>query len=125
MGSYYFYAYWDYRFLSLMVLSTVVDYAIGLKLGATEDESTRKRLLWMSMSMNLGLLGIFKYLGFFVDSFVDLATAIGFAAHRPTLGILLPVGISFYTFQTMSYTIDIYRRRLSPTGSCRARGPPR
>ena len=115
LGSYYFYAYWDVRFLSLILLSTCVDYVIGLRLHAATDPTVRKRLLWLSVSINLGLLAIFKYLGFFVDSFVDLAEAIGFAAHRPTLGILLPVGISFYTFQTMSYTIDIYRRKLKPT----------
>ncbi len=114
-GSYYFYAYWDVRFLSLIVLSTVVDYVVGLRMHASDDDLTRKRLLLVSVCLNLGLLGVFKYLGFFVDSFVDMATAIGFEAHRPTLGILLPVGISFYTFQTMSYTIDIYRRRLEPT----------
>jgi len=117
VGSYYFYAYWDYRFLGLIVLSTVVDYFVGLRLQDTEDEPTRKRWLWVSVCVNLGMLAIFKYLGFFVDSFIDAANALGVEAHRPTLGILLPVGISFYTFQTMSYTIDIYRRKLEPTTS--------
>ena len=115
VGSYYFYAYWDVRFLSLILLSTVVDYLVGIRVHAASEDRIRRRWLWLSVSVNLGLLAIFKYLGFFVDSFVDLVEAFGFAAHRPTLGILLPVGISFYTFQTMSYTIDIYRRRLEPT----------
>ena len=117
VGSAFFYAYWDWRFLSLITFSTLLDYFVGLRLHGEEEPGRRKRWLLLSMAANLGLLAIFKYLGFFVDSTVDLLHGLGLSAHLPTLQILLPVGISFYTFQTMSYTIDIYRRKLEPTGS--------
>ncbi|MED5393215.1 MAG: MBOAT family O-acyltransferase [Actinomycetota bacterium] len=114
-ASYVFYGWWDWRFLSLIWLSTLVDFVAGRGIHATND--TRHRRLWLSCSLgtNLGMLGFFKYAGFFVDSFVDLLASFGVAASTGTLGIILPVGISFYTFQTMSYSIDIYRRVLEPT----------
>ena len=113
--SYAFYAAWDWRFLSLIVVSTLVDYVVGLRLG---DERARRRpWLLLSLAVNLGLLGFFKYFGFFVGSAADLIRFLGFEAHEPTLAIVLPVGISFYTFQTLSYSIDVYRRRLAPTRS--------
>lgn len=115
VASYVFYGAWDWRFLSLIMLSTVVDYFIGLKMAAEDDQTRRKRLLWMSLGVNLGMLAIFKYLGFFVDSFQAMLAGIGYEADPVMLGIVLPVGISFYTFQTLSYTIDIYRRNLEPT----------
>ncbi|GMV82550.1 MAG: O-acyltransferase [Planctomycetota bacterium] len=114
VGSYLFYGWWDWRFLSLMVFSSVVDYAMGLKIADSPDSPHRKKWLWISMVVNLGLLGFFKYFNFFVDSTVGMLGALGFEAHRPTLEIVLPVGISFYTFQTMSYTIDVYRGSLKP-----------
>jgi D-alanyl-lipoteichoic acid acyltransferase DltB (MBOAT superfamily) len=113
-ASYVFYASWDWRFLSLILFSTAVDYWVGLRLPQTADGPRRTRLLLLSLSTNLGLLGVFKYFGFFAQSLGDLLTAIGFAVEPVTLRIVLPVGISFYTFQTLSYTVDVYRRRLEP-----------
>jgi len=113
--SYVFYAAWDWRFLSLIWFSTLVDYGVGLGLGRVESPVRRKLLLAVSLSANLGLLGVFKYAGFFVDSAAHLAHAFGVELSTPTLLIVLPVGISFYTFQTLSYSIDIYRRQLEPT----------
>ncbi|RIV30521.1 MBOAT family protein [Flagellimonas lutimaris] len=116
IASYIFYGWWDYRFLSLIVLSTLVDYFVGRYMGKVIDAKLRKRLLWLSVSFNLGLLGFFKYYNFFVDSFVDSFSLFGIQLGQVwTLEILLPVGISFYTFQTMSYTLDIYRKQLEPT----------
>ncbi|MGR3501231.1 MBOAT family O-acyltransferase [Pseudaestuariivita sp.] len=115
VASYVFYGAWDWRFLSLIVLSTFVDYVIGQKIHAESAEVRRKRLLMISVAVNLGMLGFFKYFGFFTDSFQALARTIGYEPDPLTLSIILPVGISFYTFQTMSYTIDIYRRRLAPS----------
>lgn len=114
IGSYFFYGWWDYRFLSLIVFSTLVDYYLGRKLYETTDQPTRKRLLHCSLFSNLGLLFFFKYFNFFIESFVDISASIGLSADMHTLNILLPVGISFYTFQTMSYTIDIYKKKLTP-----------
>ncbi len=111
-GSYFFYSCWDVRFLSLIILSTVVDYSIGLALQTTEAESRRRALLVLSLTVNLGLLAIFKYFGFFVESFVAMASAVGWQVSGPTIDILLPVGISFYTFQTLSYSIDVYQRKI-------------
>jgi alginate O-acetyltransferase complex protein AlgI len=113
--SYAFYAAWDWRFLSLIWFSTLVDYGVGLGLARTERLGPRKLLIAASLTANLGLLGVFKYAGFFVDSAVRLADAFGTELSTPTLSIVLPVGISFYTFQTLSYSIDIYRRQLEPT----------
>ena len=117
VASYVFYGWWDVRFLSLIVISTLVDYGVGRALGRATDEGLRRRLLAASMVTNLGILGFFKYFDFFVESFAGLVGAFGLQANVTTLNILLPVGISFYTFQTMSYTIDIYRGQLRPTGS--------
>ena len=114
-SSYAFYGYWDPRFLALLALSTVVDYVIGRRLEATEDERARKRLVTLSVLVNLGVLGFFKYFGFFVESTAALLDTMGLPANVKTLEILLPVGISFYTFQTLSYTIDVYRRAMPAT----------
>ena len=114
--SYVFYAWWDYRFLSLIFLSTIVDYIIGLNIPKQNSEKNQKLLLWCSVLFNLSVLGFFKYYNFFVDSWIDLFNSIGYETKSVwTLNIILPVGISFYTFQTMSYTIDIYRKKLEPT----------
>ncbi|MBL3705546.1 MBOAT family protein [Sulfitobacter sp. BDSS02] len=114
VASYVFYGAWDWRFLGLIAFSTVVDYLVGLSLARTSDETRRRHLLTISMVTNLGLLGVFKYFNFFIGSFVALADGMGMSVSIPVLYIVLPVGISFYTFQTMSYTIDVYRRELEP-----------
>jgi alginate O-acetyltransferase complex protein AlgI len=116
VSSYVFYGWWDYRFLSLIFLSTIVDYIIGLNIPKQDSEKKQKLLLWCSVLFNLSVLGFFKYYNFFVDSWIDLFSSIGYEIKSVwTLNIILPVGISFYTFQTMSYTIDIYRKKLEPT----------
>ncbi|NEN25314.1 MBOAT family protein [Cryomorpha ignava] len=115
LASYVFYGWWDWRFLSLILFSTLVDYTIGLQMGKTERVSKRKVLLWTSLLVNLGLLGFFKYYNFFVDNFITAFSFFGHDFQAGTLNVILPVGISFYTFQTLSYTIDVYRRQLEPT----------
>jgi len=115
VASYYFYGSWDWRFTSLLAISTVVDYFVGLRLQRTADPGSRKHLMALSVLVNLGILGFFKYFNFFVDSGARLLAGFGFDPNLPALRIVLPVGISFYTFQTMSYTLDIYRRRFEPT----------
>jgi len=116
VSSYVFYGWWDYRFLSLIFLSTIVDYVIGLNITDKSSKKIQKILLWCSILFNLGVLGFFKYYNFFIDSWIDLFSSIGYNIKSVwTLNIILPVGISFYTFQTMSYTIDIYRKQLKPT----------
>lgn len=117
LSSYVFYGWWDWRFLSLLWISTAVDFIVGRAMFRTEDQKTRKRLLWVSVGVNLGLLGLFKYFNFFYDSFVDLLGHVGLSATGPAFHVILPVGISFYTFQTLSYTLDIYLRRMEPTDS--------
>lgn len=116
-ASYVFYGYWDWRFLFLILASTVLDFFVGRALYRAEDRSRRKLLLLCSVAGNLGFLGFFKYFNFFVDSFADLAAVFGLQLDFVHLHIILPVGISFYTFQTMSYTIDIYRGKFAPTNS--------
>ncbi len=113
--SYAFYAAWDWRFLSLILFSTAVDYCIGILLTQTDNQSKRRWLLAVSLVANLGLLAFFKYCGFFVESSQELFSLLGLPFKTETLNIILPVGISFYTFQTLSYTIDVYRRQLNPT----------
>ncbi|MFK7935019.1 MAG: MBOAT family protein, partial [Saprospiraceae bacterium] len=111
-ASYFFYGWWDWRFLSLIVTSTLLDYYIGLRLDNTEDQGTRKNLLVASMVVNLGFLAFFKYFNFFIDSFSEAMQSIGLSPGFNTLYIILPVGISFYTFQSMSYTIDAYYKKI-------------
>ena len=115
IASYVFYAAWDWRFLGLIIFSTIVDYIVGLRMERETQQLSRRRLLWVSVGVNLGMLAVFKYFGFFATSFSDLLASIGYEADPFILSIVLPVGISFYTFQTLSYTIDIYRRDLKPT----------
>jgi len=117
VASYYFYGRWDWRFLGLLLVSSLVDYGVGLALERTADVRRRKLLLWISVGINLGILGFFKYFDFFVTSLKEALEGLGITLDTATLGIILPVGISFYTFQTMSYTIDIYRRQMKPTRS--------
>jgi D-alanyl-lipoteichoic acid acyltransferase DltB (MBOAT superfamily) len=114
-SSYVFYGWWDWRFLSLILFSTIVDYTIGQRLIKEEHKSKRKVLLWTSITVNLGFLGFFKYYNFFLENFVDAFSLFGMQINANSLNIILPVGISFYTFQTLSYTIDVYRKKLEPT----------
>ena len=115
VASYAFYGAWDPRFLLLLLGSTIVDYFVARELVATDSTRKRRWLLFVSCAVNLGSLGFFKYFNFFVESADALLAAVGLEALGGRLDIVLPVGISFYTFQTMSYTIDVYRGRLRPT----------
>lgn len=117
LASYAFYAAWDWRFLSLIMLTTGMDYLIALQISRSENQHKRRQWLILSLWTNLGLLGVFKYFNFFLDSFVALSEGLGFSVSVPVLQIVLPVGISFYTFQSLSYTIDVYRRDIQPTRS--------
>jgi D-alanyl-lipoteichoic acid acyltransferase DltB (MBOAT superfamily) len=115
VASYIFYGWWDWRFLSLIIISSTLDFNIGLLLKKQQNETKRKLILLMSLVLNLGFLGFFKYYNFFVDSLVSSFTLLGKPLNISTLRIILPVGISFYTFQSLSYTIDVYRKKLEPT----------
>ena len=115
VSSYVFYGWWDWRFLSLILFSTVVDYLIGRRLRTEDKQFKRKVLLWTSILVNFGFLGFFKYYNFFLENFVDAFSLFGMQINANSLNIILPVGISFYTFQTLSYTIDVYRKKLEPT----------
>ncbi len=115
VASYVFYGAWDWRFLSLIWLSTAIDFAVGIGLSRSDDPRVRKRLVAVSMLSNLGILGFFKYFGFFVSSATELLGALGLGLETRTLSIVLPVGISFYTFQSMSYAIDVYRGEMPAT----------
>jgi alginate O-acetyltransferase complex protein AlgI len=114
-SSYLFYGWWDWRFLSLILFSSLVDYFVGLGLLKQENQSKRKILLWTSIIINLGFLGLFKYYNFFLDNLLNAFSFFGTEIKSNSLNIILPVGISFYTFQTMSYSIDVYKRKLEPT----------
>lgn len=112
VASYTFYAFWDVRFLPLLAAASLVDFYVGKGLDATDDTRRRKQLLAVSLVWNLGALGFFKYTNFFLDSTVDLLTSLGFSVSRPSLQIVLPVAISFFTFQSIAYTVTVYRRRM-------------
>jgi alginate O-acetyltransferase complex protein AlgI len=114
VASWFFYAMWDWRFLGLMWLTTAVDFGVGRYLAAHEDERQRKIAFGLSLGLNLTVLGFFKYFNFFVGSAADLLQGFGLDATEPTLKVLLPVGISFYTFHGISYTFDVYRRHIEP-----------
>ena len=111
-GSYLFYAAWDWRFLGLILASTLIDFIIGQCI--EKDRARKKLYVTISLVSNLGILGIFKYFNFFIESAIDFAAVFGAELNHTTLNIILPVGISFYTFQTLSYTLDIYRKKLKP-----------
>lgn len=113
--SYVFYGWWDWRFLSLIIFSTIIDYLVGIKLKSEKNQFKRKVLLWTSILVNLGFLGFFKYYNFFLKNFIIAFSFFGTEIKADALSFILPVGISFYTFQTLSYTIDVYKRRLEPT----------
>jgi D-alanyl-lipoteichoic acid acyltransferase DltB (MBOAT superfamily) len=119
VASYIFYGWWDWRFLFLILFSTLLDFYVGQAIyKCSEDKIKARYWLWLSLFCNVGLLGFFKYYNFFIDSFVDMFSAMGYQMKSTwTLRIILPVGISFYTFQTMSYSFDIYYKKLKPTKS--------
>lgn len=113
-ASYFFYACWDYRFLFLLVFSTGLDYFTAIKISSASNSSHRRFWLWLSIVINLGFLGIFKYYNFFIDSFSKSLSSFGIEGSLWTLNIILPVGISFYTFHGLSYIIDVYKDRIKP-----------
>ncbi|QCE40116.1 MBOAT family O-acyltransferase [Psychroserpens sp. NJDZ02] len=115
LASYTFYGWWDWRFLFLIFLSSIIDYLVGISLSKQENLTKRKTLLWISIIANLGFLCFFKYYNFFIENFVSAFSFFGTEIKPNTLNIILPVGISFYTFQTLSYTIDVYKKKLEPT----------
>ncbi|MCA9510912.1 MAG: MBOAT family protein [Myxococcales bacterium] len=112
VASYVFYGWWDWRFLGLIAFSSALDYGVGLALADAESPRRRRALLAVSLLANLGLLGFFKYCNFFIDTAADALRLLGYEPSMHALAIVLPVGISFYTFQTLSYTIDLYRRQI-------------
>lgn len=112
IASYFFYACWDWRFLFLLIFSTLLDYYTGIKMSNTKHKISKKIWFWLSISTNLGFLGIFKYYNFFSQSFADAISNFGVHINLLTLNIILPVGISFYTFHGLSYVIDIYKDRI-------------
>jgi len=112
VSSYFFYACWDWRFLFLLIFSTVLDYYTGIKMSEAKNPAVKKFWFWLSISINLGFLGVFKYYNFFAESFAAAVANFGFEAHPWTLKVILPVGISFYTFHGLSYVIDIYKDRI-------------
>lgn len=114
-ASYFFYACWDYRFLFLLIFSTLLDYYTGLKMGGVKDKKGKRGWFWLSVIVNLGLLIWFKYYNFFAGSFAELLSHFGIRTNIWTLRIILPIGISFYTFHGLSYVIDIYNGKIKPT----------
>jgi alginate O-acetyltransferase complex protein AlgI len=111
-ASYYFYSCWDWRFLFLLVFSTLLDYFSAIQIEKSDTPVQRKMWLWLCVSINLGFLGVFKYYNFFASSFAEMVSAIGFKTNPLLLDLILPVGISFYTFHGLSYIIDIYYKRI-------------
>ncbi|MDA1307638.1 MAG: MBOAT family protein [Acidobacteria bacterium] len=117
VASYYFYAAWDWRFASLIIGSTLVDYFVAHAIARADDPQRRRYLLWSSLAFNFGMLGFFKYFNFFADSLVAAFAVLGWHASPVTLHVVLPIGISFYTFMTVSYVVDVYRGDIPPTDS--------
>lgn len=117
VAGYFFYGFWDWRYLGLLMFSTIVDYYVGYFLVRVDDQHKRKILITTSVVVNLTFLGFFKYFGFFVNEMAELLTSLGFQPNLPVLHIVLPVGISFYTFQSMAYTLDIYRGLAKPANN--------
>ena len=112
VSSYFFYACWDWRFLFLLIFSTLLDYYTGIKMSDAKNQNSKKFWFWLSISINLGFLGVFKYYNFFAESLASALDNIGLNVNPWTLKIILPVGISFYTFHGLSYVIDIYKDRI-------------
>lgn len=114
VSSYFFYACWDWRFMFLLIFSTLLDYFTGIKIHEATSKGNKKFWLWLSVGINLGFLGVFKYYNFFASSFADGLSLLGFNANLGSLEVILPVGISFYTFHGLSYVIDLYKDRIKP-----------
>ena len=112
LASYFFYSCWDWRFLFLLLFSTLLDYFTGVKMSDTLNLEKKKKWFWISVIINLGFLGVFKYYNFFSNSFSELLLSFGLKVSITTLDVVLPVGISFYTFHGLSYVIDIYKGRI-------------
>lgn len=117
VASYIFYGWWDWRFLFLIAFSSLIDFQVAKTLSRASNELSRRYLLALSLATNLGLLFLFKYYGFFAESLDSAFQSLGVTLDLPTLKLILPVGISFYTFQTLSYTIDVYRRQLEASNN--------
>lgn len=115
VASYVFYGWWDWRFLGLLIATSVVDYCVGLGIERADDKKTKRLILVWSLVANLGTLGFFKYYNFFVGSFVQAFASLGIELHAATLQVILPVGVSFYTFQALTYTVGVYRGTVKPT----------
>jgi alginate O-acetyltransferase complex protein AlgI len=113
-SSYLFYACWDWRFMFLLIFSTLLDYFTGIKMSTANTTSLKKFWFWLSITVNLGFLGVFKYYNFFATSFAEALSNVGLQVNPWTLKVILPVGISFYTFHGLSYVIDIYKDRIKP-----------
>ncbi len=116
-ASYLFYSFWDWRFLSLIIISSITDFYCARKISEQTEKKKRQQFVWISCLINLGILGYFKYFNFFAESFIDLLGVVGLNLDVTLARIILPVGISFYTFQSISYTIDVYRKQLQPAES--------
>jgi alginate O-acetyltransferase complex protein AlgI len=114
VASYIFYAAWNWKFLSLILFSTALDYCCASHIDQSDNEKSRKRWVTLSIVGNISVLCFFKYFHFFIDNMEILVTQLGFQFHQPVWRVILPIGISFYTFQTMSYTIDVYRKKIKP-----------
>jgi alginate O-acetyltransferase complex protein AlgI len=114
-ANYVFYGFWDYRFLLLLIVGSVVDFLVGIGLEREQSQRRRKLLLAISVAYNLGALAAFKYFGFFAESFAAASAAVGLPVSVPSLNVILPLGISFYTFQSLGYTVDVYKRRVPAT----------
>src|ERR1043165_1698951 len=116
-AGYFFYGWWDWRFLILLFASSTIDYAVGYLLEKTEKQARRKQLLGTTIAVNLLILGIFKYFNFFAESFVVMLNLLHIKANVQIINVVLPVGISFYTFQSMAYVIDVYRKEIKACDS--------
>ncbi len=114
ISSYFFYACWDWRFLFLLIFSTFLDYYNGIKMADAKTKSKKKFWFWLSISVNLGFLTVFKYYNFFATSFAEAVSLVGWKVGPFILNVILPVGISFYTFHGLSYVIDIYKNKIKP-----------
>jgi len=114
-ASYFFYGWWDWRFLSLIFVNSILDFYVANQIYAAQSEKSKKYWLWLSMAFNLGMLGLFKYFDFFSASLADLLNVFGMGVEPVLLNYVLPIGISFYTFQTMSYSIDVFKERIKPS----------
>lgn len=114
VSSYFFYACWDWRFMFLLIFSTLLDYFTGIKIYEAINKKKKLFWLWISIAVNLGFLGVFKYYNFFASSFADGLSLLGFNANLGSLQVILPVGISFYTFHGLSYVIDLYKNKIKP-----------